>query len=44
MVMFRLINVIIQKNEKYISRKKIYMDQAKFCEHELFFQNMNFSA
>ena len=39
--MFRLINVIIPKNEltlkKYISKKKIDTDQAKFCEHELFF-------
>ena len=36
-----LINVIIPKNEltlkKYISKKKIHTDQAKFCEHELFF-------
>ena len=46
--MFRLINVIIPKNElifkKYISKKKIDTDQVKFCEHELFFQNIKFSA
>ena len=39
--MFRLINVIIPKNELTLKntylRKKIDTDQAKFCEHELLF-------